>query len=180
MLEITIGAKELFNEDTEEFSYTKPYKLVLEHSLVSLSKWEMKYQKPFLSQVEKLPREELLDYFRFMTITQNIPDEAYEYISKQEENQILSYINNPMTATWFSKSEQKPSREVVTSELIYYWMIVNNIDWKAEKWHLNRLMTLIRVCSIKNSSGQKMNKRDIMKENAKLNAARRKASGSHG
>lgn len=180
MLEIKIEGKELFDEVKEEFVYTKPYTLVLEHSLVSLSKWEAKYQKPFLNQKEKLSREELLDYFRFMTITQNIPSEAYEYISKTEEMKILNYINSSMTATWFSKSEEKPGREVITSELIYYWMIVNDIDWKAEKWHLNRLLTLIRVCSIKNSNGKKMNKRDVMKENAKLNAARRKASGSHG
>lgn len=180
MLEITIAGKELFNEETEEFSYTKPYNLVLEHSLVSLSKWEAKYHKPFLNQKEKLPREELLDYFRFMTITQNIPDDAYDFISKTEKNKILAYINDPMTATWFSKTEQKPSREVITSELIYYWMTQYDIDWKAEKWHLNRLLTLIRVCSVKSTNNPKMNKRDVMKENSKINAARRKMYGSHG
>lgn len=180
MLEITIAGKELFDEVKEEFVYTKPYNLVLEHSLVSLSKWEAKYQKPFLNKKDNLPREELLDYFRFMTITQNIPDDAYEYISKSEEIRILKYINSSQTATWFSKSEQKPGREIITSELIYYWMTQYDIDWRAEKWHLNRLLTLIRVCSIKSSNNPKMNKRDVMKENARLNAARRKASGSHG
>lgn len=182
MLEIVIPGKELYDEVKEEFVYTKSCEIRLEHSLVSLSKWEAKHKKPFLSEKNGLSRDELVDYIRCMTITQNVPEDVYNSLSNNQIQEIFNYVDEPMTATWFSNNKQKtpPSREVITSELIYYWMTAHGIDWKAEKWHLSRLLTLIRVCNAKNGSDSKMSKRDIMKQNRELNMARRKANRTSG
>ena len=173
MLEITIPATELWDEINEEFIATKEQTLRLEHSLVSLSKWESKWCKPFLSKTNKTD-EEMLDYVRCMTLTQNVPDEVYRCLTDDNIRKIYEYIDAPMTATWFNDDKTKvTSREQTTSELIYYWMIALNIPFECQKWHLNRLLTLIRVCNIKNQPPKKMSKRDIMSRNAALNAARR-------
>ena len=173
MLEITIPATELWDEINEEFITTKEQTLRLEHSLVSLSKWESKWCKPFLSKTNKTD-EEMLDYVRCMTLTQNVPDEVYRCLTDDNIRKIYEYIDAPMTATWFNDDKAKgTSREQTTSELIYYWMIALNIPFECQKWHLNRLLTLIRVCNIKNQPPKKMSKRDIMSRNAALNAARR-------
>lgn len=180
MLQITIPSTELFDEEKQEFRTTKEYVLQLEHSLVSISKWESKWNKVFLSKEEKTYAE-TIDYIKCMTITQNIPDEAYQYITKDNVDKIEKYISAPMTATWFSKD--KPTggnREQPTSELIYYWMIALNIPFECQKWHLNRLLTLIRVCNIKNTPPKKMSKSALMKRNAALNAARRKQHNTTG
>ena len=174
MLEITIPATELWDEINEEFITTKEQTLRLEHSLVSLSKWESKWCKPFLSKTNKTD-EEMLDYVRCMTLTQNVPDEVYRCLTDDNIRKIYEYIDAPMTATWFNDDKTKGTSrgEQTTSELIYYWMIALNIPFECQKWHLNRLLTLIRVCNIKNQPPKKMSKRDIMSRNAALNAARR-------
>ena len=180
MLTITIPATELFNDKTQEFLMLKEQTLQLEHSLVSLSKWESKWCKPFLSKEEKT-LEETLDYIRCMTITQNIDPDVYNRLSRLNIQQINDYIDAPMTATTFYNDHQKGrNREVITSELIYYWMISLNIPMECQKWHLNRLLTLIRVCNIKNTPPKKMSRREIMSRNAVLNAARRKQIGTTG
>lgn len=180
MLRITVPAAEFFDEVREEFVYTKEVTLQLEHSLVSLSKWESKWNKAFLGKQEKTD-EEILDYVRCMTLTQNVDPEVYTRLSAQNYAAINAYIEAPMTATYFSEDKQsKGNREVVTSELIYYWMISYNIPVEFQKWHLNRLLTLIRVCNIKNSPPKKRSKRDLMRRNAALNAARRNRLGSKG
>lgn len=180
MLRITVPAAEFFDEVREEFVYTKEVTLQLEHSLVSLSKWESKWNKAFLGRQEKTD-EEILDYVRCMTLTQNVDPEVYTRLSAQNYAAINAYIEAPMTATYFSEDKQsKGNREVVTSELIYYWMISYNIPVEFQKWHLNRLLTLIRVCNIKNSPPKKRSKRDLMRRNAALNAARRNRLGSKG
>lgn len=180
MLQITIPAMEQWDEAKEEYVYTKERTLQLEHSLVSLSKWESKWCKSFLSN-KNITEEETMDYIRCMTLTQNVPKEVYDYIPDSIVEQITAYINAPMTATYFSGNENKRlNREVVTSELIYYWMIALNIPFECQKWHLNRLLTLIRVCNIKNTPPKKRSKRSIMSRNAALNAARRQQLGSSG
>lgn len=180
MLRITVPAAEFFDEVREEFVYGKEQTLQLEHSLVSLSKWESKWNKAFLGKQEKTD-EEILDYVRCMTLTQNVDPEVYARLSVENYAAINAYIEAPMTATYFSEDKQpKGSREVVTSELIYYWMISYNIPVEFQKWHLNRLLTLIRVCNIKNSPPKKKSKRELMKRNAALNAARRSRLGSRG
>ena len=180
MLQITIPSTELWDEEKQEFRTTKEYVLQLEHSLVSISKWESKWNKVFLSKEEKTYAE-TIDYIKCMTITQNIPDDAYRCITKDSVDKIEKYISAPMTATWFSKDKPNGgSREQPTSELIYYWMIALNIPFECQKWHLNRLLTLIRVCNIKNTPPKKMSKSSLMKRNAALNAARRKQFNTTG
>lgn len=178
MLLLTIPPIEMFNEKTSEFVYSKETKISLEHSLVSLSKWESRWNKPFLSKDNKT-LEETIDYIRCMTITQNVDPEVYFRLTDENINTINKYIESPMTATTFSDNGRS-SREIITSELIYYWMISLNIPMECQKWHLNRLLTLIRVCNIKNAPAKKMSRREIMDRNAALNAARRKKLNSTG
>lgn len=184
MLTITIPATELFDEKTQTFLTTKEQTLQMEHSLVSLSKWESKWHKSFLASQEKqnsLTIEEILDYFKCMTITQNVDPNIYQFMSRSNIDEINKYIGDPMTATTFYDTQQNTSKkEVVTSELIYYWMIALNIPMECQKWHLNRLLTLIRVCNIKNSPPKKMGRQEVVSRYAALNAARRKQFNSKG
>ena len=180
MLQITIPATEQFNEKTQEFVYTKEQTLELEHSLISLSKWESKWCKSFLSKNDKTD-EETIDYIRCMTLTQNVSPEVYKCLTQDNVNKINDYIDSPMTATcFFDDKNKKPNRETITAELIYYWMIALNIPFECQKWHLNRLLTLIRVCNIKNQPPKKISKRELMSRNAALNAARRKQLNTKG
>lgn len=174
MLQITIPATELWDEKNEQFIYTKEHTLQLEHSLVSLSKWEMRWHKPFLSNAKKTP-EEIVDYIKCMTITQNVDSSAYNFLSAENLVEINQYIDNPMTATTFKKDpNEKRNGDIITAEIIYYWMIALNIPFECQKWHLNKLLTLIRVCNIKNSPKKKKSREQVLRENAALNAARRK------
>lgn len=180
MLHITIPAVEQWDEVKQEFVYTKDQMLSLEHSLVSLSKWESKWCKAFLTKQEKT-FEETLDYIKFMTITQNVDPKVYNYLTNENIDEVNRYIEAPMTATYFSEDKtSKISREQVTAELIYYWMISLNIPFECQKWHLNRLLTLIKVCNIKNTPPKKRSRKDIMSRNAALNAARRKQLNTRG
>ena len=179
MLQIIVPATEQWDEIKQEFVYTKETTLQLEHSLVSLSKWESKWCKPFLSK-EDMTAEETIDYIRCMTITQNVNPEVYTCLSDENITQIHDYIQAPMTATFFRKENGPPSREIITSELIYYWMITLNIPFECQKWHLNRLLTLIRVCNIKNQPAKRRSQREIMEYNTALNEARRKKLNSKG
>lgn len=180
MLLLTIPAAELFDDRTQEFIKTPEYKLQMEHSLVSLSKWESKWGKPFLSKEPKTAAE-TIDYIKCMTITQNVNPKVYNSLSIKNIEQINKYIDEPMTATTFNEvTNNMRSREIITSELIYYWMFSLNIPMECQKWHLNRLLTLIRVCNIKNAPPKKMSRRDIMSRNVALNAARRKKLNSKG
>lgn len=185
MLKINIAGKEVFNEQTNEFISIKPCTLCLEHSLVSLSKWESKWHKPFLSTgQDSKTSEELRDYIKCMTITQNIDSNVYLALTAAEIKQINEYIGDSMSATTFNNSRKDVTskKEIYTSELIYYWMVAYQIPFKCETWHLNRLLTLIRICSIKNSGGKdnKMSTASTMEENRRLNEARRKARNSKG
>lgn len=181
MLTITVPiSPEGWDEEKPEFVEPKSQTLQLEHSLVSLSKWESKWQKPFYSKKD-MSNEEALDYIKCMTLTKNVDPDVYNHLTQENIKTILDYIGNPMTATTFGKETNSGNnREVITSELIYYWMIASNIPFECQKWHLNRLITLIRVCSIKNAPPKKRSKRDIMSRNAALNAARRKQFNSNG
>lgn len=180
MLQITIPAVELWDERKQEFVTTKEQTLQLEHSLVSLSKWESKWCKAFLTKQEKT-FEETLDYIKCMTITQNVDPEVYNRLTNENIEEINKYIEAPMTATYFSDDKTaKSSREQITAELIYYWMIALNIPFECQKWHLNRLLTLIKVCNIKNQPPKKRSRKEIMSRNAALNAARRKQLNTRG
>lgn len=180
MLRITIPPIERWDEAKEEFITTKAVTLQLEHSLVSLSKWESKWCKPFLSKTEKT-LEETLDYVKCMTLTQNVAPEVYSFLTNENIAKINRYIEAPMTATSFSEdTPSKGGRRIVTAELIYYWMIALNIPFECQKWHLNRLLTLIRVCKIENTPPKKRSRKEIMRRNSALNAKRKKKWNTKG
>lgn len=180
MLYLTIPQTEAWDEQKQEFIDVKAQKLQLEHSLVSLSKWEAKWQKPFLGKSEK-SLDELMDYVRCMTLTQNVKPEVYKFLTDNNVRELNRYIEAPMTATTFFEDEAKKlNRETITAEIIYYWMIALNIPFECQKWHLNRLLTLIRVCNIKNNPPKKRSTREIMRRNTALNKARRKRLGTRG
>ena len=175
MLHIEVSGGEFFNEETNEFFNIKSRTLAMEHSLLSISKWEAKWKKPFLSKEERTP-EEYLDYIRCMTVTPNVDPLLYTCLTNDNYDQIQNYIDDSHTATTFTSfNNSTPNRSrTITSELIYYWMIAYNIPTEYEKWHLNRLMTLIRICGIENNpKKKKMGRRAIYEQNRELNAARR-------
>lgn len=179
-IEIPISP-EGWDEAKQEFVESRTQTLHLEHSLISLSKWESKWHKPFLSTKE-MTDEETLDYIKCMTLTKNVNPDVYNHITRENMDAVVKYIGDPMTATTFHKDNKGANnREIITSELIYYWMIASNIPFDpCQKWHLNRLITLIRVCGIKNTPPKKRSKREIMSRNAALNAARRQQMNSKG
>lgn len=179
MLQIKIPAVEQWDEISEEFVSSKEQVLTLEHSLVSISKWEAKWCKPFLRKAPKTV-EETIDYIRCMTTTQNVNPKAYSFLTVENMNEINSYIEAPMTATTIKEMPGRRGGEEVTSELIYYWMIALNIPFECQKWHLNRLLTLIRVCNIKNQPPKKQSARATLNQYNAINAARRKQLNSKG
>ena len=174
MLRIVVPlSPEGWDEEKQEFVQPEEQVLELEHSLISLSKWESKWCKSFLDN-KGLTDEETIDYIKCMTLTDDVDDEVYSKLTEDNVTQINKYISAPMTATTFSNNKSgKGGREIITSELIYYWMIALNIPFECQYWHLNRLLTLVRVCNIKNQPPKKMSRRDIMSRNAALNAQRR-------
>lgn len=179
-LTITIPAQEKYDEINNLFIQSEETTIRLEHSLVSISKWESKWQEPYLHK-ETFTREQELDYIKCMTISQNVKDEVYENLTLKNYNDIKDYISNKMSATWFSEDKSsKPNREIVTSELIYFWMTNYGIYKECEKWHFNRLMNLIRICSIKNSPSKKMSRSEILNRNRALNAQRKAAMHTRG
>lgn len=175
MLDLVIPGREIYDEDKNEFITTKDTHIVLEHSLISLSKWESKWKKPFLSSDKT--SEETLDYIRCMTLTQNVDPMVYYQIDKEIADKVTAYIEEPMTATTITHRKGDGSRrqqkEVITAEIIYYWMVSLQIPFECQKWHLNKLLTLIEVCSIKNQPSKKMSRTEILRSNRELNAARR-------
>ena len=181
MFYLTINEPEQWDERKEEFIPAKEHKLCLEHSLVSLSKWESKWCKPFITKQDK-SHEEFIDYIRCMTITQNVKPEVYNYITSDDIDAIRAYIDAPITATRFPKGKSVGANngEITTNETIYCQMIMLNIPPEYQKWHLNRLLTLIRVCSVKNQKPTRMSQRDVMSQNRALNAARRKQYNTRG
>ena len=180
MLTIKIPDTEYYNEETSQFVSVKERTIDLEHSLVSLSKWESKWCKPFLGKDQKT-NEEIRDYIRCMVIDRNVSDNILYALNKEQEKQIVDYIDAKMTATTISDvAEASKSREIITSEIIYYWMISLNIPFECQKWHLNRLLTLIRVCSIKNAPPKKMGRNSVLSRNRQLNAARKQQLNTRG
>lgn len=178
-LKVVIPAGEQYDEVNDLFcNETKEQTLTLKHSLVSLAKWEARWHRPFLGK-ERKTYEETVDYIRCMTVTQNVDPMVYNYVPQSVIEEVDRYIDEPMTATTFN-DDKKTSNQIVTAEIIYYWMTALNIPFSCEKWHLNRLLALIRVCSLKNSPGKKMSRREITSRNKALNQARRKKYKTRG
>lgn len=179
MLKLLVPGIELYDSEAEEFTTEDPVLITLEHSLVSLSKWESFYQKPFLSKEEK-SEEEILHYIEDMILDAEISPGVISRLSMDNISMVNDYIEAPMTATWFDESPSNGPGPVVTAELIYYWMISFGIPFECAAWHLNRLLTLIKVCNIKNSKPKKMSRSELAARNRSLNAQRRAKLGSKG
>ncbi len=181
MLKITMTIDEMFDEESQEFLPPINIELHLEHSLVSISKWEALYSKPFLTNYEKT-YEETLDYIKCMNVDDvEIEDYVYRLISPYDMNRISEYIQSPMTATTINRDDKKGGpKEIITSEIIYYWMVSYNIPFECQYWHLNRLITLVNVISIKNEPPKKMSKKDLANRNRALNASRKKQFNNNG
>lgn len=180
MLKIKIPKNELFNDRTGEFLEIPEQELTLEHSLVSVSKWESKWKKPFLDSKGRTTQE-IIDYIRCMTLTQNVKPEVYKGIDQRIIQQVLDYMDDSMTATWFSNEPKgKTNKRVVTSELIYCWMFNLGIPIECQKWHLNRLMTLIKVCDLEGAPKKKMKGAELAKHNRSLNEARKARMKTNG
>ena len=180
MLRIKIPAAELWDEKTGTFIHTKEQTLQLEHSLVSISKWESRWNKEFLSKKEK-SMVETIDYIKCMTLTQNVDPLVYQCITNSHIDAVNAYIEAPMTASTVKEEKGGPiNRQQITSELIYYWMTAYHIPFECQKWHLNRLLMLIRICNAENKPPKKRSKRDLYRHHAEVNAANRKKFNSKG
>ena len=182
MLTIKIPEIETFDDETNSFKVYKERSIRLEHSLVSISKWESLLEKPFISKskADKKTDADVLEYIRCMTITQNVPSLYYSYIPEEEMDRISNYIEAPMTATTFANLKSSGHGDIITSEIIYYWMVTYNIPMECQKWHLNRLLTLINVCNVKNQPKNKMSRAELIQRNRQINEARKKKLNTEG
>jgi hypothetical protein len=180
MLKIIVEKMELFDDETQRFHTLEGFELELEHSLLSLSKWESKHQKPFLSS-KQLTNDELVDYVMCMIQTPGITKAQVDSASNDIFSAVNDYINSPQSATTFGEMPKpKGPGETITSELIYYWMTAFNIPWEAQTWHLNRLFSLIRIANIKNSPPKKMSRNQLAQRNLELNEKRKAELGTKG
>ena len=182
MISIYVKPQDLFNEETMEFIKTPAFILKLEHSLISISKWESKWHKSFIDNLKKATTEEIIDYIKCMTLNTVPDDNIYLALSNENIKEIVDYINNPMTASTVNEARRPGagSGAFITSELVYYWMTAFHIPFECEKWHFNRLMMLIKICNAKNQPSKKMSKGAIMNRNKALNEARRAQLNSRG
>ncbi|MCA9392285.1 hypothetical protein KC614_03720 [candidate division WWE3 bacterium] len=181
MLSIVVLGDELWNEETNEFSTVGDVALEFEHSLVSLSKWEAKYEKPFLGKGKK-EQEEVFGYLKEMCLTPNVDEEVFYRLSDDNLDAINKYIESKQSATTFGNlPKERGPAETITAELIYYWLVAFQIPFDpCETWHLNRLFSLIRICSIKNTPPKKVNRAEMLSQRSKLNAQRRAQLGTRG
>ena len=183
MLTVTVRSEEAFDQTKQEFVSVSSFTLELEHSLVSLSKWESEFERPFLNGKDKTS-EETLAYIKMMVLTPDVPSHVFNLLSDDNITEINNYIKKKATATTVHEQQKRaPNQETITAELIYYWMTALNIPWEAQYWHLNKLLMLIRVCNIKNQPPKKMSRREAAqaaRNRSALNAQRQASLGTRG
>lgn len=182
MLELSFPSFEGY-DDIEECFFTIEGRVIhLEHSLSSLAKWESKWRVPFMQYEGTEPKtiEQMVDYVRCMTLDDDVDPRLYSLVDTKMLNYVIEYINEPMTATWFKETGSRRNRSIVTAEVIYYWMVTLQIPFECQYWHLNRLLTLIRVCNEKNAPSKKMRKSSQLRQQAELNAKRKAQHRTHG
>ena len=180
MLTLFVVGDEYYNEETQEFETHGDFVLELEHSLVSLSKWESIHNKPFLTEKAKTP-DEIMSYISCMILTPVYPEGIVDRLSRSNLETINNYIESKQTATTFGEMPARKGRgETITAELIYYWMVAFTISFECERWHLNRLFALIRICNIKNSPAKKLSRGEIARRNRELNEKRKAELGTSG
>lgn len=180
MLRLSIKPKEFYDEEMNQFCYSEGKTVELEHSLSSISKWEIKHHKPFYAKTDKTT-EETMSYIQCMVVDPDADLSFIKFLSSDDILTISNYINDSATATWFTERQSsKPNTEIITSEIIFYWMFSLNIPMECADWHINRLLTLIRVINAKNNKKEPMSKKDLMARNRNLNKQRRAAMNSKG
>lgn len=180
MLEIHVPEREFYDERNEVFIKTRPVILQLEHSLMSVSRWESKWRKPFLTDEDKT-RAETMDYIRCMTINRDVDPNVYAALTSDDIQKIMDYVGAELTATkvYRVKSTNAP-KKTITSEVIYSWMVMYNVPFECQKWHISRLLKLLDVLEIANNPKNKMSKGETARSNAALNKARRAKLHSKG
>lgn len=177
MLTITVLGAEQYDEANEKFVYPDRFNLELEHSLVSLSKWERKWRVPFLSELEKHAKtnEMVIDYVKCMLLTPDPPPDWISKLSQENVDEIQAYMSDTPTAAWFNDPPEAKSGEIITKELIYYWLTSAGIPWQpAETWNLNELFTLIKTFGVKNSKPKPMGREEARRRQRALNRQRLK------
>ena len=181
MLTISLINQDFFDAETSEFIEYPDMEIQLEHSLISMSKWESLFEKPFLAPGQR-SRDEVLSYIGCMILTPGIDSSVVNRLGNNELSLIDAYISSKQSATTFGDlpARNKSSGETITSELIYYWMVAFNIPFECQTWHLNRLFSLIRILNLKQEKPKKMSRAEISARNAELNAKRRAALGTSG
>lgn len=183
MLQITIPEIEMWDDEKQQFIYLDGCTVRLEHSLVAISKWESKWCKPFLNNSRQLTNEEVLDYIQCMMLNKNVDPAVYYILASEYHDEIINYIDHPSTATTFYEpyeDKKKNDGETITSELIYYWMTSYNIPFEAEKWHIHRLIALIKICNIKNSPPKERTPEEIAAMHFRMNEERKKKYNTNG
>jgi hypothetical protein len=174
MLTITVLGEEHWDQENEKFVYPDSFKLELEHSLVSLSKWESKWEVPFLGEKPKTT-EMVLDYIECMILTPDPPADWISKLSKENIEEITAYFDSKQSATWFNDHHPEPKTgETITSELVYYWLDICDIDWQAQYWHLNRLLTLVKIHTVKQAKPKPMSRSEMLRRRRALNKQRLK------
>lgn len=180
MFVINLG-DELFDEETNTFLHPVGKKLHLEHSLLSISKWEAEWEIPFLNTDKT--SEQSLSYIKCCVLDDDFDELLLNTLSDKNILDFNAYLSKGMTAKKIidlrsslsqkRKSRRPASQKALTSEDIYYSMIQFHVWKECEEWPLQRLLSLLQLCSLKSNSTGEMSKSDQAKFYREENARRK-------